>query len=178
MEYNEKKSNSQQYNEEVNYIELIDIGRKEVNGDDVKLGLHYLNIALLSPNLDIQSKIQAQAIKSYAYFKLKDLNTILHITFKLLHEENFKLLETNSLFCLVRILYRCGSILIENKFYLVAAYCFNNAKKLFEYKNLRLERDSYETLETAIKSVLNTISQEVNKFYNCLLVDFRKKKKI
>ncbi len=161
MESNDNKSNA---DDEVNYTELIDQGRKQVNSEDIKTGLHLINLALLSPNLDIISKVQTLAIKSFAHYKLKDRNITLGLAvkmFKFLNKQKLDLLDSAVLFCAVRMLYRGGSIMIENNFPYVGAYCYYFAKKLFECKGLRAERDSYETLEKAIKEVLKTLTDEV-----------------
>jgi hypothetical protein len=46
-------------NDEVNYVDLLDKGRQKVNEDKIQDGLNYINLVLISPNLDTSSKITA-----------------------------------------------------------------------------------------------------------------------
>lgn len=180
MENYQNKTNPHM-NDEVNYTELIDIGRKQVNGDDIKLGIYYINLALLSPNLDPQSKIQALAIKSFAHFKMKEGSVVYSVVNKVLKymaREKVELFEQAVLFCIVRMLYRGGSLMLENKQIYLAAFCLYYAKKLFEFKALRAEKESYETLENTIKPLLSDITTEVRiSKYNIInfFLDFQNK---
>jgi hypothetical protein len=159
--------------DEVNYNELLDKGRQHVNGEKIQEGLLYINLMLLSPNLDNSSKISGMAIKSYSYYKLKDKNIVMSLglkTIKFLENQKIEYLENSILFCAVRMLYRAGMLFIENHQTYVGAYCLYYAKKLFEHKALRTEKDSYDTLETTITSVLKTLTSEVKLF---LIIDLR-----
>lgn len=166
MENSEKKkvsSNTNVVNEEINYSELIDIGRKFVNSDDIKLGLHYLTLALLSPNIDSSSKIQALAIKSYANYKLKDEEMTLYILSKVIHilnKSKLDSLDNATLLCCVRMLYRGGSVLVDSKQLYIAAYSFYYAKKLFDQKCMRGERDALDTLDKTLKPLLTDIGSQ------------------
>ncbi len=174
MESKEKKLISQ-FNDEVNYTDLIDSGRQEANKDNFQLAMHYINLALLAPNLDKNFKIQALAIKSFIHYKKKNKNMPLSLSykiFKFLNNEKIELMETTILFCSVRMLYRGGSIMVENNFPYIGAYCFYFAKKLFDYRALRGETDSLETLEKAIKNVLNTISKDVSFCFHFIFILF------
>jgi hypothetical protein len=165
MESNEKARNTQVINEEINYSELIDIGRKFANTEDKKSAETNLNLALLAPNIDTFGKIQAVAIKSFIYYKDKNIQVILCFVkkaLKILDNTKLNNLETTAAFCLIRILYRGGMLLSEMNEPYMASYLFFTARNIFEEKNLtRIESESYETLETAFTSVLKEISADV-----------------
>jgi hypothetical protein len=166
MENSKRKSSTNVLNEEINYVELIDIGRKLVNGEDIKLGQHFITLALLSPNIDLHSKIQASAIKSYAHFKLKDERVTLaqvEKIFRFLKKNRLETLEASLILCIIRVLYRGGSLLIELKKKYTAAYLLYEAKRLFELRQMRDERESsLTTLEDTLKPLLKDITADVS----------------
>ncbi len=127
MESSRLEKKAQVSNEEVNYTDLIENGRKLVNSnyeDDKLLGEHLINLALLTPNIDDSCKIQAMAIKSFLHFKSKDEDTTMLVVYKIinfLNKTQIEKLEGNILFCAVRVIYRGGSLLIvKNKPYVGA----------------------------------------------------------
>ena len=166
MENSNRKASTNVINEEINYVELIDLGRKLVNGEDIKLGQHFITLALLSPNIDTQSKIQASAIKSFAHFKLKDEMVTLSQAKKILkfmNKNKLDTLESSILFCLVRVLYRAGSLLIELKQKYLAALLLYDAKRLFELRQMRDEKDSsLSTLEDTLKPLIKSITVDLS----------------
>lgn len=166
MENSKRKSSINVINDEINYTELIDIGRKLVNGEDIKLGQHYITLALLSPNIDIHSKIQASAIKSYAHFKLKDERVCLaqvEKIFRFMKKNKLETFEANIILCIIRVLYRGGSLLIELKKKYTAAYLLYEAKRLFDLRQVREERESnLTTLDDTLKPLLKEITVDIN----------------
>jgi hypothetical protein len=80
---------------------------------------------------------------------------------KIIDKEKIEYLENSILFCAVRMMYRGGMLLIEINQPYVGAYCLYYSKKLFGYKGLRSERESYENLEKSINSVIKTLNAEV-----------------
>jgi hypothetical protein len=167
MESSRLEKKAQVSNEEVNYTDLIENGRKLVNSndeDDKLLGEHLINLALLTPNIDDSCKIQAMAIKSFLHFKSKDEDTTMLVVYKIinfLNKTQIEKLEGNILFCAVRVIYRGGSLLIgKNKPY-VGAFLLYYAKKLFAYRALREEKESYDVIEGAIQNVIKEITEEM-----------------
>lgn len=164
MENNSKIHNSCNMYNEINYSELIDNGRKLVNESGQNLGEYHITLALLAPNLDLQSKIQAWAIKSYAYYKIKDENILLTYIkriFKILNTTKVRLLEQYTVFSMIRILYRGGMLMSECKHNFISGMLLYKAKLLFEDKDIRGEQESFETLEKSFNDILKKITVEV-----------------
>lgn len=175
MESTKNSKNSTILNDEINYNEIIDQGRKlvnGVNGENAKIGENYINLSLLAPNIDSQSKINAWAIKSFVRYKLKDDIVVLSFikkSLKALNGIKLNSLEPNTVFCLIRIFYRAGILLSElNQIYL-SCFCMYEAKNLFEEKDIRSERESRDTLDTQFANALKEVSKDVNKI-NIILV--------
>jgi hypothetical protein len=148
---------------EINYNELIETCRAQSN-KDINESEYNINLALLSSNMDYQSKIQCWALKTFLHYKLKNQNELLTYykkVLKFINEKTLTKVDQNLAFCIIRIMYRCGCILQENKSLFLAAQCMFEAKNIFEEKQIRTERDSLETLENSFSTVLKEISSEV-----------------
>jgi hypothetical protein len=163
MESSEKISN----NDEVNYSELIDVGRKLVTENKNYIhGEYYLNLSLLAPNIDSSSKLQALAVKSYIYFSLeKNLNVLLHLAKKILkpeskifYEKNF---DSSIYFCFVRMFYRAGN-LCEQDNPLLALYLLKLSREIIiENPQLKGETGSLEIIEKAISNLTMIVTKNV-----------------
>jgi hypothetical protein len=154
-------------NDEVNYSELIDIGKKLVTEEKISSqGEYNLNLSLLAPNIDSSSKIQALAIKTFIYFSLeKNLKILLHLTKKILKEESKiyyeKIYDSSIIFCFVRMFYRSG-ILSEAEYPYLAFYFLTMSKNLIlENPQLRGDSNSVEIIEKSIGALSSSIGQKV-----------------
>jgi hypothetical protein len=181
------QSDSNVINEEINYSELIEIGRKLINGDDMKLGLHHINMVLLSPNIDNDSKLNALAIKSYAYFKMNNQDIILSTVKKVKRFLNKVKLETLSkevLFFSIRILFRAGNLMKDINKKGIALICLLTGKELFELRAMKDERpnltafmDSLNPLIESLRSDFKTLKEKYQNKEEAL-ENFKKIKRI
>ncbi len=149
---------------EIKYNELIDQSRKLSSEDFIK-SEYKVNLAMISKNLDIASKVQAWSLKTFIHFKSNNMDQLLTYckkTLRLLERIKISDIDTSSIFCLIKILYRCGMILQENKILFTAAYCMHKAKNLFYEKGINDEEESFNTLGSNFSILLKQISQEVN----------------
>lgn len=165
-----ESSDRNYHNDDINYSELIDIGKKLVTEDKNHIqGEHNLNLALLAPNLDNISKIQTLAIKSYIYFSLeKDIDVLLHLIKKILKPESQifyeKKFDSTINFCFVRMFYRAGS-LCEKDYPYMALYLLSKSKNIIlEFPPLRSDSASLEIIEKCMSNLTVQITHKV-KFY-------------
>jgi hypothetical protein len=148
---------------EIKFNDLIEKAREYSNKDLVE-SEYNINLAILGSDIDEQCRIQIWALKSYLHCKHKTENELLTYYSKALkHIQNKTLskIDTNSAFCIIRLMYRCGTVLHENKNNYLAAHCMFEAKNIFEEKDIRTERESLDTLENSFSVLLKEIGADV-----------------
>jgi hypothetical protein len=151
------------FQNEIKYNDLIDKA-KDLSSKDLHESEHTINLVLISPGIDEHSKITSWALKSFLHLKLKTQNELLAYykkAVKYSSQKGLNKLEPNSAFCIIRIMFRTGTILQDAKNLYLAAKCFFEAKNIFEEKDIRTERESYETLERSFSEVLKDIGGDV-----------------
>jgi len=167
MESSEKIYN----NDEVNYSELIEVGKKLVTENKNYIqGEYYLNLSLLASNLDNSSKLQALAVKSYIYYSFeKNLNVLLHLIKKILKPESKiyyeKKFDSHIYFCFVRMFYRAG-ILCEQDYPFLALYLLKLAREIFsENPQIQGDTSSLEIIEKGISNLTTAVTNIVKSFF-------------
>jgi hypothetical protein len=149
---------------EIKYNELIDQSRR-LSSEDLIKSEYKINQAMIARNIDICSKAQAWSLKTFIHLKSKNMELLLAYSKKilrLLDRTKMSDIDSSTAFCLIKVLYRCGMILQENKNLFTAAYCMHKARQIFEDKEIHNEQESNNTLENNFSALLKEISQEVN----------------
>jgi hypothetical protein len=164
MENKYTQMNNHKNEEEIDYTQLIDEGRKYANAEQLKEGEYNLSMALAISDIDTGSYYQALAILSFIFIKNKNLKQMLPLITKYFNKSKINKLnshEGNTVYCMIKILYRTASILAEHELYFTSAFLYFEAKSLFEHNDLRSDKENFDTLDKAFGLVLNKIGEKV-----------------
>jgi len=160
--------------EEINYSDLLEKARNYVNDSNYTESDYYLNLALLAPNLDKNTKINIYSLKSYIHSKLKNEILLSNCVYKALRYlyQNKKLNDADIGFCLAKILYRGAKMYYPEirQFNYLSCYFLYTAKLLFENLGIVNERKNQDIIEEEFSNTLKEIIEEVLKLYSNLLL--------
>ena len=156
---------------EINYSDLLEKARNYVNASNFSEAEYYINLSLLSPNLDKNTEINIISLKSYIHFKFKQVIQALNCLSKVLNyiNKNKKLNDSDIGFCLAKVLYRVAKLYYPEirQFNYLSCYFLYNSKMLFENIGITNERKNQEVIEEEFTNILKEIMEEVSLFkYN------------
>jgi len=139
-------------------LNFIDLAKKSINNSDLVESEFYIILSLLNSNISIDEKINILSLKSFIYFKsLNEMlsNLVLKKIILLFNKKN--LINTENNIAFIRIFYRSGMILYDNRKFFLAMQCFYEAKSLLgDEKDLDEIRKMYkESIKEIQKIVLS-----------------------
>ena len=161
----ENKQNNTELGE-INYSDLLEKARNYVNASNFSEAEYYINLSLLAPNLDKNTKINIISLKSYIHFKFKQEIQTLNCLSKVLNflNQNKKLNDTDIGFCLAKVFYRVAKLYYPEtrQFNYLSCYFLYSSKKLFENIGITNERKNQEVIEEEFTNILKEIMEEVS----------------
>ena len=162
--YTDKKNSKKtEDGPQINVLDLLDNARKFVKENNYSQAESFINLTLLSPEIDFSSKIQAQAIKSYISYQQKKPQIVLKVAKKFSElTKTTKNIDQEISYCFLRAIYRSANSLSSIKQYFLSVYFWHRAK-IFIDNNINLENDtnSKNTIEENFISTLNEISKKL-----------------
>jgi len=161
-------SRKEKVEEEINYSNLLDKARNCIEENKFDKCEYLVNLALLAPNLDKNTKINLYSLKSYIHYKFKSeiqgLNCVSKALTYLKH--NKKLNDADIGFCLSKILYRGAKYFYPEirQYNYYSCYLLYTAKILVETLKVKEEKNKM-IIEEEFINTLKEIVEEVNLFF-------------
>ena len=136
-------------------LNFIDLAKKSINNSDLVESEFYIILSLLNSNISIDEKINILSLKSFISLNEMLSNLVLKKIILLFNKKN--LINTENNIAVIRIFYRSGMILYDNRKFFLAMQCFYEAKSLLgDEKDLDEIRKMYkESIKEIQKIVLS-----------------------
>jgi hypothetical protein len=175
MEPNQTSDKTNSNKEEIVTAELLENAKKNLNTNDYKTTMYYLNLAKFSNNYDIVAKINAFSQLSIVASKLKNEDILIHIGRKLLKylpSVNVKSMHPDILMSFIRILLKVGLISNideqEGKdkgvcVNLLAFWFYYLSRNIYTYYELKSD-DIHEVLKNLYPKLLKRLSDNVSTY--------------
>ena len=147
-----------EYKTEINIASLIETARNCIE-KDLQRAFYLINIVLAYKELDSNFKLQSLGIKSYFAFKSKNDQSLIRIYNKFIKKK--KDISSELSLSYIRVLYRTGSIFLENKKLLLSALTLYTAQKYLENSRYLEIKDSEDTINSKMSETIKEISNQV-----------------
>jgi hypothetical protein len=162
MEKNNNISKKATVSKQINANDFLEIARRSIKDSNYIEGEYYINLILISEDLDFQVKIQALAIKSFIHFTANREPTVIRVASKFLKELKTKEnggFDQDIVYCLIRALYRCGNILNSKQKIYLSSYFYYKVKNFLDTSTTQnVDNDTYKSIEEKFSHVLNELS--------------------
>jgi hypothetical protein len=152
---------------EISIMDLLEAAKKFLKADDLKNCLHYLNLGLFSPTLDISTKIALMSMNSLAYYKLKDEAMMAKICRKLIKftkKHTIKSIPGEILLIYIKILQKASQLFEDNNNFIFSCWLLYIAKNIYDSNNLKGDETTYDVIKNGFPKVLKKISDNVTNF--------------
>jgi hypothetical protein len=171
----ETAKKEKQANNEISLIDLTEMIKKAFKEDDNKTGFFYLNLAMLSPSLDVSSKMALLSMSSLAYFKTKNdvaLNRVVRKIFKYTKRQNLKKTPPEIMSIFSKILQKTAQINEEKGNLLYSCWFLYLAKNIFDTFDMKNDESTYEVIKNSFPQVMGKISDYVREEYKFIFNNY------